>query len=135
VAQRVIGAAAYLLTNGPVIEHGHTLGVSHTEAIRVRHLERGRRTNGPIYELSLELLDASVAPPGVKNLLAVPAAMQLDGPRLIPAAASPTEAAPEDSPPAQRPALTAEPTTAARPKPAPGVDASRLVRNLRRPTS
>jgi len=135
VAQRVIGAAAYLLMNGPVIEHGHTLGVSQTEAIRVRHLERGRRTNGPIYELSLELLDASVAPPGVKNFQAVPAAMQPDGPRLIPAATPRAGAPPEEPPPAQQPAPAAPPTTAARPKPAPGVDASRLVRKLRRPTN
>ncbi len=125
VAQRVIGTAAYLLMSGPVLEHGHTLGVSREEAIRVRHLERGRRTNGPIYELSLELLDASVAPPGVTNLQAVPPALQPEGPRLMPAEARPADAAPP----------AAEPPAAARPKPASGVDASRLVRNLRRPTS
>jgi len=81
----------------------------------VRHLERGRRTGGPIYELSLELLDASVAPPGVTNLQAVPAA----------------------APPEERPAPPAAPAAEppSRPRPAPGVDASRLVRNLRRPTS
>jgi hypothetical protein len=135
VGQRVIGAAAYLLMSGPVLEHGHTLGVSKDEAIRVRHLDRGRRTDGPIYELSLELLDASVAP-GVTNLQAVPAAMRPDGPRLMPAAATPAaEDVPAEPAPAQQPPPAAEPPAAARPKPAPGVDASRLVRNLRRPTS
>jgi len=124
VIQRVIGTAGYLLMNGPVLEHGHTIGVSPDEAIRVRHRERGQRTNGPIYELSLELLDATVAPPGVTNLQAVPRALHPDGPRLMPAPA-PAEAAP-----------TAESSPAPAPtKPAPGVDASRVVRNLRRPTS
>jgi hypothetical protein len=120
VGQRVIGTAAYLLMNGPVLEHGHTLGVSKDEAIRVRHLDRGRRTNGPVYELSLELLDASVAPPGVTNLQAVPTA------------AKPEE---QPAPPPPAPPAAEETAPPPRPRPAPGVDASRLVRNLRRPTS
>jgi len=127
VAQRVIGAAAYLLMNGPVIEHGHTLGVSSSEAIRVRHLDRGRHTNAPIYELSLELLDEAVAPPGVTNLQAVPSALQPDGPRLIPAG-TPAAVTPEERP-------APPPGSPSSPRPAPGVDASRLVRNLRRPTT
>jgi hypothetical protein len=125
VIQRVIGTAGYLLMNGPVVEHGHTIGVSHDEAIRVRHRDRGRRTGGPIYELSLELLDESVAPRGVTNLQAVPRALQSDGPRLMPATApADASAVQQATPPA--PALA---------KPAPGIDASRVVRNLRRPTT
>jgi len=113
VGQRVIGAATYLLMNGPVLDHGHPLGGSENEAIRVRHLDRGRRGGGPVYELSLERLAASVPPPGVPTAQAVPAAPK----------------------PEERPTAPPAEAPAPRPRPTPGVDASRLVRNRRRPMS
>jgi hypothetical protein len=125
-AQRVLGTAAYLLASGPVLEHGHTLGVSQAEAIRVRHVERGPRTGAPIYDLTLELLDGAVKPAGVQAAEPPPAPANSDaaGPRLATAASAETAAAPPAAAPAPAPP---KPTTA------PNGDASRLVRNLRRP--
>ncbi len=54
VGQRVAGAISYLLQHGPVLKDGDTVGVSQTERIRVRHRDRGQRTGGPIYALTLE---------------------------------------------------------------------------------
>ena len=130
VVQRVIGTAHYLLANGPVVDHGHTIGISNSEAIRVRHLDRGHFAPRPVYELTLEVLDPSVSPnEPPAHLKAVP--------KPEPEAARPTAtvqplhpAAPEPAP-----AVAATPQEPAPPKPAPDNAASRMVRNLRRPQS
>ncbi len=129
VAQRVIGTAHYLLANGPVVDHGHTIGISNAEAIRVRHRDRGRYIPRPVYELSLEVLDPSVSPNEPVHLKEVPA---------VPAAATPEPRT--ASVQSLRPAATTEAVQDSKPetippKSPPDNAASRMVRNLRRPQS
>lgn len=52
LGKRVIGLSGYLMTNGPVLADGDTVGLSPTENIRVRHLAQGQRAGIPIYSLS-----------------------------------------------------------------------------------
>ena len=127
IAQRVIGTAHYLLANGPVVDHGHTIGISNSEAIRVRHLEGGRFVPRPVYELTLEVLDPSVSPnEPPAHLKAVPKPEQnVERP---PATVQPLHPAAPISAQAGAPELSP-------PKPPPDNAASRMVRNLRRPQS
>jgi hypothetical protein len=57
IALRVLGTGEYLIINGPVIKDGDTLGVSESEAIRVRLRDGGQRPGVPIYELNWQSSD------------------------------------------------------------------------------
>jgi hypothetical protein len=57
IALRVLGTCEYLIINGPVIKDGDTLGVSESEAIRIRLRDRGQRPGVAIYELNWERSD------------------------------------------------------------------------------
>ena len=161
---KIVGSLlAFTARRGIGFDDGDSVDMGNGEVVCLRHAAEGQRSGIPIfearlakldargrlpadafgdrplqprpmpaaiYELPPELHDASVAPTGVKNLQAVPAAMRQDGPRPMPAAAPRAEL-----PPAQQPAPAGAPTTTARPKSPAGVEASRLVRTLRRPTS
>ncbi len=59
IGQRVTGTIRYLLTKGPVLEDGDTLGVGDAELIRVRHIAEGHSPGVPAYQLSLEMRDGS----------------------------------------------------------------------------
>ena len=61
IAQRVVGTSIYLLSNGPVLNDGDTLGVSQVERIRVAYAEQGHRAGVPVMKLSLEHLDSAGA--------------------------------------------------------------------------
>ena len=54
VASRVLNIAHYLLTQGPVLKDGETLGMSETEKVRIRYRPEGARPGVPILELTLE---------------------------------------------------------------------------------
>lgn len=49
----VIELCQYLITQGPVIEDGQTVGLSATEKIQAAHLSEGRRAGVAALELSL----------------------------------------------------------------------------------
>lgn len=53
VVQRVLGLVEYLISQGPVIKDGDTVGVSEREHIHVRFAERGLRPDIPVMVLSL----------------------------------------------------------------------------------
>ncbi len=137
VGERVIGTAAYLLMNGPIIEHGQTTGTSKSESVRVRHLDRGRYSRRPVYELTLEVLDPAVSPNQPGYLKDVPkaqpdksahaAAKSASVQPLRPAAAAAVAAPPTESV-SELPPEPPQP-----PKAPPDNAASRMVRNLRRP--
>jgi hypothetical protein len=129
VAEKVIGMASYLLAKGPVVDHGHTIGISNDEAIRVRHLDRGRFTPRPVYELTLEVLDPSQSPGKPIHLKEVPKEPTATEPAPRPATVQPLRPPAAAADPAE---VKAEP---AAPKPPPDNAASKLVRNLRRPQS
>ena len=131
VGQRVIGTAHYLLASGPIVEHGNTIGVSNSESLRVRHLERGRYTRRPVYELTLEVLDPSVSPNEPPHLKAVPKP-EPEAERQTATVQSLRPAAAAPGPSTTAAAGVPEPLP---PKPAPDNAASRMVRNLRRPQS
>jgi len=57
VAQKVVGACIYLLSKGPVLKDGDTLGISEEERIRVAYADQGHRPGIPVMKLSLERLD------------------------------------------------------------------------------
>ena len=57
LAQRIIGTVIYLLANGPVINDGDTLGVSHAECIRAVYRDRGQRPDIPVISMRLEQID------------------------------------------------------------------------------
>ena len=56
VARRLLGIMEYLLTQGPVLDDGDTLGISPTERLRVRTAESDLRAGLPIYALTIEKL-------------------------------------------------------------------------------
>ena len=62
IAQRLLGAAQYLIVSGPVLTDGDTIGVSEKERIRVRLVQRGQRADVPVYQFSLELLGETPKP-------------------------------------------------------------------------
>ena len=62
IAHRLLGVIEYLLTNGPVLNDGDTLGVSYDEAIRVRYAAQGQRPGIPVIQLTLEQIDQKVPP-------------------------------------------------------------------------
>ena len=64
IAERVIGAIVYLLSNGPVLKDGDTLGVSEQERIRVVFANSGQRPGVPVMNLSLERLESSATVQG-----------------------------------------------------------------------
>lgn len=51
VAQRMLGLSEYLITHGPVIGDGETVGLTPDEQIKVRHRARGRWSAAPVLEL------------------------------------------------------------------------------------
>ena len=130
IAQRVIGTAHYLLANGPVVDHGHTIGISNSEAIRVRHLDRGRFVPRPVYELTLEVLDPSVSPNEPPPHLKAVSKPEPEVERQ-PASVQPLHPAA----PVPAPAVAAAAPVPPPPKSPPDNAASRMVRNLRRPQS
>ncbi len=60
--QRLLGLIEYLLTNGPVLKDGDTMGVSYEEAIRIRFAKQGQRPGIPVVQLTLEKIDEMAAP-------------------------------------------------------------------------
>jgi Domain of unknown function (DUF4261) len=52
VAQWVRGAALYLLTQGPALKHGDTLGVDPTERIGIEHADKSECASLPISRLT-----------------------------------------------------------------------------------
>lgn len=65
-AMRVVNIAQYLLAQGAVLADGHTLGLTETEKVRVRHRSEAARPGLPILELTLEQEDPKPAPlPGL----------------------------------------------------------------------
>lgn len=101
ILHRLLGAMQYLLTSGPVLEHGNTLGVSLDEHIRVLHADQGQRPGIPIYKFALEALDETVSPfppeepakPAASAPGATPPPRQT--PAQTPASESPPRPAPE----------------------------------------
>lgn len=51
IASRVLNIALYLLTQGPVLKDGETLGMSEAEKIHIRHLPEGARHGVPVLQL------------------------------------------------------------------------------------
>lgn len=56
IAQRLLGAAQYLIVSGPVLTDGDNIGVSDRDRIRVHLVQRGQRLGIPVYQFTLELL-------------------------------------------------------------------------------
>ncbi|MBG6204145.1 hypothetical protein IWQ48_005308 [Labrenzia sp. EL_13] len=54
VASRVLNIALYLLSHGPVLKDGETLGMSETEQIHIRHLPEGAQLGVPVFQLMFE---------------------------------------------------------------------------------
>ncbi len=54
IAERVLGAASYLLSQGLVLNDGDTLGVSESERIRITYADGGARPSIPILQLAFE---------------------------------------------------------------------------------
>ena len=69
IADRVIGTSLYLLSRGPVLQDGNTLGVSAQERIRVVFAKQGRRAGVPVAKLTLEHLHVhgSIKGPGDRS--------------------------------------------------------------------
>ncbi|MET1412191.1 DUF4261 domain-containing protein [Roseibium sp. HPY-6] len=57
VASRVLNIALYLLSHGPVLKDGETLGMSEEEKIHIRHMPEGAQPGVPILQLMLGRLD------------------------------------------------------------------------------
>jgi hypothetical protein len=51
ILERVFGLAEYLITKGPVINDGETMGLSATDKIGVRHLPSMFPERGLVYQL------------------------------------------------------------------------------------
>ncbi len=73
IGQRVLGTIQYLLTQGPVLEDGDTLGVGKAERLRVRHVAEGHAPGVPAYQLILETHDESDVPERPAAVLEHPA--------------------------------------------------------------
>ena len=56
IGLRVIGVIHYLLSNGPVLRDGHTLGITETERIRVREYDDRHRPGVPFWVMNVEEL-------------------------------------------------------------------------------
>ena len=56
VARRLLGTMEYLLTKGPVLQDGDTLGVTPAERLRVQTCDSALRAGLPIYALTIEKL-------------------------------------------------------------------------------
>ena len=61
LASRLIGTVQYLLTEGPVLKSGDTLGISESERIRVQFQASDHRSGTSVYALSLEQIDETLA--------------------------------------------------------------------------
>jgi hypothetical protein len=59
VAHRLVGVMQYLLTQGPVLKDGDSIGISPTERIRAKHLAETVRLGVPVLKLTVESLDGA----------------------------------------------------------------------------
>jgi hypothetical protein len=57
IADRTLGTLTYLLTRGPVLKDGDSLGVSEKERIRATYAAQGYKPGVPVMQLRIEALD------------------------------------------------------------------------------
>ena len=61
IAERMFGTVIYLLSKGPVLKDGDSLGVSAEECIRIAFANRGQRPGVPVIKLTIERLNGNGA--------------------------------------------------------------------------
>jgi len=67
IAERLLGLCQYLIVNGPIIQDGETVGLTHEEKIRVRWTDQGTRPGVPVLLMRLETADPALAEPAPRQ--------------------------------------------------------------------